>query len=119
MNTVPGSGKMKLQIQQWSDRSRTLVLMLAVIVPAIALIGFGLHHLWSIQRDNAIEAAIQWDYLHFLAIAEKQIDARAYDVAEEDIAKFPSADSPEELDAFLDSHPDIAHAFLWSGKNNY
>jgi signal transduction histidine kinase len=119
MGTLSGSDKMKLQTQHWSERSRTLVLMLAVILPAIALIGFGLHHLWQIQRDNAIEAAFQRDYLHLLAIAEKQIDGRAYEIAEEAIAKFPRADSPDDLDSFLESHPDIAHAFLWSGKGDF
>jgi len=58
MGYISGSDNMKLQLQQWSERPRTLVLMLAVILPAIALIGFGLYHLWSIQRDKAIEAAI-------------------------------------------------------------
>jgi signal transduction histidine kinase len=119
MGYFSGSDNMKLQVQHWSDRWRTLVLMLAVILPAIALIAFGLHHLWTIQKDEAIEAAFQRDYQRTLAIAEKLIDGRAYDNAEEAIAKFPSADSPDDLDAFLKDHPDIAHAFLWSGKGDY
>ena len=110
---------MKLHLQQWSERPRTLVLMLAVILPAIALIAFALHHLWSIQQDKAIEAAIQLDYQRILAIAEKQIDGRAYDIAEEAIAQFPPADRADDLDSFLKDHPDIAHAFLWSGKGDY
>jgi len=119
MGYISGSDNMKLQLQQWSERPRTLVLMLAVILPAIALIGFGLYHLWSIQRDKAIEAAIQRNYQQVLAIAEKQIDGRAYDMAEEAIAKFPSADNSGSIDSFLDSHPDIAHAFVWSGKGDF
>ena len=93
--------------------------MLAVILPAAALIGFSLHHLWLIEHDKAIEAAIQKDYERILAIAEKQIDGRAYEIAEDAIAKFPAADSPDDLDGFLNSHPDIAHAFLWSGKGDF
>jgi signal transduction histidine kinase len=119
MGYLSGSDNMKLQVQHWSERPRTLLLMLAVILPAIALIAFGLYHLWSIQRDKAIEAAFQRNYQQVLAIAEKQIDGRAYEIAEEAIAKFPNADSPEDLDSFLKDHPDIAHAFLWSGKGDY
>lgn len=110
---------LKLQVRRWSERPRILVLMLAVILPAAALIAFSLHHLWTIQHDKAFEAAIQRDYQRILAIAEKQIDEHAYEVAEEASSKFPDADSPDELDSFLATHPDIAHAFLWSGKNNF
>ena len=38
-----------------------------------------LYHLRTIQRDKAIEAAIQRDYQQVLAIAEKRIDERAYE----------------------------------------
>jgi signal transduction histidine kinase len=110
---------LKLQVRRWSERPRTLVLMLAVILPAASLIVFGLYHLRSIQQDKAIEAAIQRDYQQVLAIAEKQIDMRAYEVAEEASAKFPDTDSSGQIDAFLKTHPDIAHAFLWSGKGNF
>jgi signal transduction histidine kinase len=110
---------LKLQVRRWSERPRILVLMLAVILPAAALIVFSLHHLWTIQHDKAFEAAIQRDYQRILAIAEKQIDGRAYEIAEDAIAKFPAADSPDDLDGFLNSHPDIAHAFLWSGKGDF
>jgi signal transduction histidine kinase len=109
---------MKLQLRQWSERPRTLVLMLAIMLPAAALIVFGALHLWSLERDKTIEAAIQKDYQQFLAIAEKQIDARAYDMAEEASAKFPDIDSADDIDSFLTAHPEIAHAFLWTGKND-
>src|ERR1700761_7262572 len=105
MGHFSGSDIMKLQIKQWSERPRILLLMLAVILPAAALIGFSLHHLWLIEHDKAIEAAIQKDYERILAIAEKQIDGRAYEIAEDAIAKFPAADSPDDLDGFLNSHP--------------
>ena len=32
--------------------------------------------------------------------------------------EFPDVDHPEELDAFLTTHPEITHAFLWTGKGN-
>ena len=110
---------MKLKVKQWSERPRILMLMLAVTVPALALIAFALYHLYSIQHDKAIEAAYQRDYQRFLAVAEKQIDERAYEVAEEASSKFPDVDSSDQLDSFLATHPDIAHAILWVGKNSF
>jgi len=107
---------MKLQLRQWSERPRTLVLMLAIMLPAVALIVFGVLHLWHLERDKTIIAAIQKDYQQFLAIAEKQIDARAYNLAEQDSAKFPDVDGADDIDSFLTTHPNIAHAFLWTGK---
>lgn len=107
---------MKLQLRQWSERPRILVLMLAVMLPAAALIAFSVIHLRHIQRDKAIEAAFQIDYQQVLAIAEKQIDAHVYEMAEEARGKFPNIDGSDELDSFLAKHPHIAHAFLWTGK---
>lgn len=95
-----------------------MVLMLAVMLPAVALIVFGVHELMSIQRDKAIEAVIQRDHQQVLAIAEKRIDGRAYEIAEEASAKFPDVDNFDEIGAFLAAHPDIAHAFLWTGKGS-
>ena len=112
-----GKGAMKLQLRQWSERPRILVLMLAIFVPAATLVVLGALHLWSIQRDKAIDAAIQRDYQQFLAIAEKQIDERAYERADADRAKFPHSSRPQDLDAFLTAHPHIAHVFLWAGKD--
>jgi signal transduction histidine kinase len=93
-----------------------MVLMLAVMLPALALIVFGAMYLRRIQRDKAIEAAFQRDYQHVLAIAEQRIDERAYDGAEETTSTFPDIDNPQQLDTFLTKHPHIAHAFLWTGK---
>src|SRR5580700_5384565 len=101
MGYLSGSGNMKLKVKQWSERPRILMLMLAVTVPALALIAFALYHLYSIQHDKAIEAAYQRDYQRFLAVAEKQIDERAYEVAEEASSKFPDVDSSDQLDSFL------------------
>jgi signal transduction histidine kinase len=109
---------LKLQIPRWSERQRILLLMLAVMLPAAALIVFGVYHLRNIQRDKAIEAAIQRDNQQVLAIAEKRIDEHAYEVVEEARAKFPDVDHSGEIDTFLASDPDIAHAFLWMGKGS-
>jgi signal transduction histidine kinase len=95
-----------------------LVFMLGVMLPAAALIVAGVWHIRTIQRDKAIEAVIQREFQQVLAIAEKQIDARAYEIAEEASAKFPDANQGDKLGAFLASHGDIAHAFLWAGKGH-
>src|ERR1700688_426352 len=110
---------LKLQVRRWSERPRIMVLMLAVMLPAAALIVFGMGYLRHIQRDKAIEAAFQRDYQQVLAIAEKRIDERAYEGAEGTRSRFPDADNPEELDTFMAKHPHIAHAFLWTGKGKF
>ncbi|WP_353063904.1 HAMP domain-containing sensor histidine kinase [Tunturibacter psychrotolerans] len=103
----------KFQVRRWSERPRMLVFMLGVMLPAAALIAVGVWHLRTIQREKSIEAVFQREYQQVLAIAEKRIDARAYEIAEEASAKFPDASQGDQLEAFLKSHPDIAHAFLW------
>jgi len=108
-----------LQIRRWSERPRMLLLMLAVILPAAALIVVSVIHLRSIQREKALEAVIQRDYQQVLAIAEKRIATRAYEIAESAKADFPGADQPGRLEDFLDTHPDIAHAFLWRGVGDF
>lgn len=107
---------LKPQIRRWSERSRTLVLMLAVMVPAISLVLFGIYHLRGIQRDKQIEASYRIDYQQLLAVAEKQIVARAYANAEKIKATFPDKDHGDELGAFLIAHPEISHVYLWTGK---
>jgi signal transduction histidine kinase len=92
--------------------------MLAVMLPAAALIVNSVMHLKSIQREKAIEAVIQRDHQQVLAIAEKRIVERAFEVTEEAKATFPDTDHSSELQTFLTTHPDIAHAFLWTEKGN-
>ncbi len=95
-----------------------LVFMLGVMLPAVALIGVGVWHLRTIQREKSIEAVFQREFQQVLAIAEKRIDARAFEIAEEARAKFPDATQGDQLEAFLASHSDITHAFLWTGKGH-
>ena len=108
---------LKLQIRRWSERPRTLVLMLAVMLPAAALVVLSAIHLRSIQREKAVQAVIERDYQQVLAIAEKRIGERAYEMTEAAKATFPDVDHPEDLEDFLNSHREIAHAFLWTEKN--
>ena len=95
-----------------------LLLMLAVMLPAAALIIASVLHLRELQRKKEIEAVISRDYLETLAIAEKRIDHRAYKMAEEIQQTFPDIDSSDELDDFLAKHPNVSHAFLWTGKGH-
>jgi signal transduction histidine kinase len=109
---------LKLQVRRWSERPRLLVLMLAIMLPAAALIVASVWHLRTLQREKQIEAVIQREYQHVLAIAEKRIDERAYRVTEEIRETFPDVDHPDELETFLKTHPNVSHAFLWTGKGN-
>ena len=90
--------------------------MLAVVLPAAALIFLSAQHLRSIQREKGVEAVIQRDYQHVLAIAEKRIAERAFEMTEAAMAKFPDIDHPQQLESFLVTHADVAHAFLWTGE---
>jgi signal transduction histidine kinase len=100
----------------WNERTRVLLtLELAVILPAAALIGFSIWKLHSLQRDRAVDAAIQRDFSHMLKIAEKRIDARMNEEVKEVREKFPSPSAcvPLVLDQILASHPEFAHVFVY------
>jgi signal transduction histidine kinase len=108
----------KLPFRPWRKQPPIFVFMLAVTLPAAALViasGFYLRH---IQRGKMIDAEIQRDYRETLAIAEKRITDRAFEIAESAQATFPGVDDSDALDDFLKTHPDIAHAFIWTGKDS-
>jgi signal transduction histidine kinase len=109
----------KLNFRRWRRPPPMLVFMLGVMLPAAALIITNVVELRHIQRNKVIDAAIQWDYQHMLKIAEKRIVERAYETSERASLQFPDVDHPEDLDAFLTTHPEIAHAFLWTGKGDF
>jgi signal transduction histidine kinase len=108
---------LKLQVQRWSERPRILMLMLAMILPAAALIVFSAFYLRNMQREKAIEAAYQVGYQHVLAIAEKEINWRMYETADEARSEFPDRENPSGIAGFLETHPEITHAVLWTGKD--
>jgi signal transduction histidine kinase len=107
----------KVEIRRWFERWRILLVMLAVLVPALALIIVNFRLLRSTQREKAIEAVLQRDYQQVLAISEKRIADHAYEVIEDDRTSFPEQRCASNLKAFLASHPDVAHAFIWNGKS--
>ena len=85
---------LKLQIPRWSERPRILMLMLAMILPAAALIAFSAFYLRNMQRERAVEAAYHVEYERMLAIAEKEINWRMYETADLARSEFPDRDSP-------------------------
>jgi signal transduction histidine kinase len=106
----------KFPMRRWSEPWRMLLVMLAVLLPAAALIAVNFRLLRSTQREKAIEAVYQRDYQQVLAISEKRIVEHAYEVVEEDKATLPEQPCAEDLKAFLATHPNVAHAFIWSPK---
>lgn len=102
--------------RRWNEKTRLmLTLELAVILPVGVLIGLSVHHLKNIQRDRAVAAAIQRDFSQVLAISEKRINERAYDLLDDVRKQFPksSAACSGSLDKVLTAHPYVAHAFVY------
>src|ERR1700721_3654312 len=95
----------KLPFRPWRRQPPIVVFMLAVTLPAAALViasGFYLRH---IQRGKMIDAEIQRDYRETLAIAEKRITDRAFQTAESAQAPFPGVDATDTLDVSLKTTP--------------
>jgi signal transduction histidine kinase len=109
----------KRTLRRWRKPPPMLVFMLAVMLPAAALIIASASYLRHIQRGKMIDAAFKLEYQHMLEIAEKGIVARAYETSEKASATFPDVDHAQELDSFLNTHPEIAHVFLWTGKGKF
>jgi signal transduction histidine kinase len=106
----------KLPFRVWRNRPPIFVFMLAVMLPAAALVIASVVYLRHMQRDKIFDNSIKMEYQQTLAIAEKRIDDRAFEIAENAQASFPDVDDTEGLDAFLNAHPDISHAFIWTRK---
>jgi signal transduction histidine kinase len=90
-------------------------MMELVVLPAAALIVFSLYHLHSLQRDRAVEAAIQRDFQHVLKISEKRINARLNDMVDDVSQEFPkNAEAcTVALDKILAERPYAAHVFIY------
>ena len=101
-----------------SDRTRTLLTMeLAIILPAACLLAFSGWNLHNIQRDKAIEAAIQRDFTHALKFAEKKTWMRAEEMLAPMREEFPPCGSESnvksEMAKLLDAHPEFLYAILY------
>src|SRR5260370_40642493 len=82
-------------LKKWrlTDRTRTLLtLELAIVLPAAALMGFSIWKLKHIQRDKAIEAAIQRDFQYVLKIPEKKSWEGANDLLTPGLREIPNPD---------------------------
>ena len=106
--------------RRWNERTRLiLTLELAVVLPAAALIIVSVLHLKGIQRDRAVEALIQRDFTQVLAITEKHMNEKAFDLVEDVRSEMPS---PGEacavtLDRILLAHPYALHLFMYDPHN--
>ncbi|HEU5459643.1 MAG TPA: hypothetical protein VFU83_04080, partial [Pyrinomonadaceae bacterium] len=80
-----------------------LTLSLAVVLPALTLIYVNFRHVKAIKRDKKMEALIHRDFEHILGVAEKQINEKAYKLAEQARDNFPhDSATPEEKAKQLD-----------------
>ena len=104
--------------RRWTDRTRLLLtLELAIILPAASLMAFSIWNLRHIQRDKAIEAAIQRDFTSVLKIAEKRTWHKASDILTPVRKQFPCAGDgvtiKSQLDSLLAAHPEFLYAILY------
>ena len=107
---------------RWNEQARSvLVLELAVVLPAAALILFSVLHLKSIQRDRAVEAAIQRDFYQVIGITEKHMNEKMYEKVEEVRHEFPagSAVCTDVMDHILEQHPEAAHLFVYNPERGF
>jgi signal transduction histidine kinase len=98
-----------------------LTLQLAVILPAAVLVILSAWHLKTIQRDRAVEAAIQRDFSQVLAISEKQINHRAAELVDDVRSEFPTPGDAcsVNLDRVLAAHPYVAHLMLYDPEHGF
>jgi signal transduction histidine kinase len=98
-----------------------LTLQLAVILPAAILVILSAWHLKTIQRDRAVEAAIQRDFSQVLAISEKQINHRAAELVDDVRSECPTPGDAcsVNLDRVLAAHPYVAHLMLYDPENGF
>src|SRR5260370_5461509 len=107
-----------------TERTKTLLTVeLAIVLPAAALMGFSIWNLKHIQRDKAIEAAIQRDFQYVLKIAEKKSWERANDLLTPVLREFPNPEGDPsgikaKLEHILLEHPEFAYAILYDKQNN-
>jgi len=106
-----------------TERTRTLLtLELAIVLPAAALMGFSIWNLKQIQRDQAIEAAIQRDFSYVLKIAEKKSWVKANELVAPVRKQFPDLDDGPKTKAILEhillQHPEYSYAAFYDKKSN-
>src|SRR5881397_789118 len=95
-----------------------LTLVLAVLLPAAALIYVNFSQLIGFERDKVLQAAIHRDFQQMLAITEKNMNKKAYSMSDDARDLFPSPDDDadtkeKKLDTVLEKSPWLSHAFLF------
>src|SRR2546423_5288361 len=99
-----------------------LTLVLAVLVPAAALIYVNFSQLRSFQRDKFLQAAIHRDFQEQLAITEKRMSKKAYGKVDDVIGMFPSrtnndVEKKTKLDEIFSKCACFDHAFICDGED--
>jgi signal transduction histidine kinase len=113
MNATPAKKK------RLTDRTRMLLtLELAIVLPAASLMAFSVWNLHQIQRDKAIEAAIQRDFTSVLRFAEKKVWHKAAGILTPVRQEFPTCSSrgeviKQQLDRILAAHPEFQYVALY------
>jgi len=100
----------------WNVRTRLLLTLGLVVLPAAALVWFGFEHLTSIEREHTVQAAIHSEVQQKLAIYDKRLSERAYELADPVRLHFPSPlddEAEEKLDKLLAANPWASCAFIF------
>jgi signal transduction histidine kinase len=104
----------------WNERTRLILIMeLAIVLPAAALVILSATHLKHIQRDRGVEALFQREFGEALAISEKRLNHKAYELMDDVRKDFPAPGSAcsGNLDKVLAAHPYVAHVFLFTPEH--
>ncbi|MFZ0287176.1 MAG: hypothetical protein WAL32_18255, partial [Terriglobales bacterium] len=99
-----------------NERTRLmLTLELAVVLPAAALVILSALHLKTIERDRGVQAAFQRDFSQVLAISEKQMNQRAYELVDDVRDQFPASGAAcaPTMDRILATHPYVSYLFVY------
>jgi signal transduction histidine kinase len=102
-----------------TDRTKMLLkLELAITLPAVALMAFGIWNLKSLQRDKSIEATFQQNFRHLLMIADDRTWDKANELIEPARKRFPNVNEgetkiKEDLNRILRENPQFAYAIVY------
>ena len=104
----------------WNERTRLILIMeLAIVLPAAVLVILSATHLKHIQRDRGVEALFQREFTEALAISEKRLNHKAYELMDDVRKDFPAPGNAciGNLDKVLAAHPYVAHVFLFTPEH--
>ncbi|HYV23694.1 MAG TPA: hypothetical protein VE969_00550, partial [Pyrinomonadaceae bacterium] len=99
-----------------------LTLVLAVLLPAAALIYVNFSQLRSFERDKFLQAAIHRDFQESLAITEKRMSKKAYAKVDDVAGMFPSIKNDDverktKLEEVFAKCSCFDHAFIFDGED--